>query len=203
MKIGIIGSGNMGGQIGRLWGQAGHEVMFSSRNPKKLIPLTEGLEGGYVGTVTEAIEFGKIILLAINYWAIKEAIAQLKNSDKIIIDLTNPYKWSEKGGLERMIAEDISGAEMLHNELKESIIIKAFSSHQANSLTKHHSNPRTTVLYTCNDGYGKQVAETLIEDAGFAPVYYGELDKSMDIELFGKFSNKLMTIDEAKAEIKK
>ncbi|TRX47099.1 hypothetical protein FNH22_30540 [Fulvivirga sp. M361] len=203
MKIGILGSGNMGGKIGKLWGLAGHEVMFSSRNPQKLTTLTEGLKSGHVGTVTETIEFAEIILLAINYWTIKEVTEQLGASAKTIIDLTNPYKWSEKSGLERVIAEDISGAETLQNELKTSIIIKAFSSHQANALEKHHSNPKLSVLYTCNSENGKQVAETLIEDAGFVPVYYGGLDKSKDIELFGKFSNKLMTLEEAKIEITK
>ncbi|MEO9872097.1 NAD(P)-binding domain-containing protein [Ekhidna sp.] len=164
MKIGIIGSGNMGGQIGRLWGLAGHEVMFSSRNPQKLLPLIDDLEAGQVGTVANAIEFGEVILLAINYWTIKEAIEPLRNSDKIIIDLTNPYKWSEKEGLERVIEEDTSGAETLHAELKTSVIIKAFSSHSADALAKHHSNPRISVLYTCNKKEGKTVAETLIKD---------------------------------------
>ena len=191
----------MGRQIGRLWGQAGHEVMFSSRNPKKLVSLTEGLKYGHHGAVTEAIEFGEVILLAINYWTVAEAIEQLRGTDKIIIDLTNPYKWSESGGLERVIDEGISGAESLQNELKTSTIVKAFSSHQANSLAKHHSNPKISVFYTCNNENGKQVAETLIEDAGFAPVYYGGLDKSIDIELFGTYSNKLMTLEEAKNEI--
>ncbi|MEM1135744.1 MAG: hypothetical protein AAGI07_07870, partial [Bacteroidota bacterium] len=102
-------------------------------------------------------------------------------------------------GLERVIPDNISGAETLQNELKRSTIIKAFSSHQASSLEKHHSSPGVSVLYTCNDEKGRIVAETLIRDAGFAPVYYGGLDKSIDIELFGKFSNKLMTKEEAQS----
>ena len=203
MKIGVIGSGNMGGQIGRLWGLAGHEVMFSSRNPEQLKPLTSGLENGYAGTVSDTIDFGEVILLAINYWTIKEALQQLREKSKIIIDLTNPYKWSEQGGLERVIDKEISGAEILQGELKRSSIIKAFSSHQANSLSKHHANPRICVLYTCDDEKVKSIAQSLIEDAGFTPLYYGGLDKSIDIELFGKFSNKIMTLEEAMAEIKK
>ncbi len=36
MKIGIIGSGNVGGALGNIWGKKGHEIMFSSRNPEKI-----------------------------------------------------------------------------------------------------------------------------------------------------------------------
>ena len=59
-KVGIIGSGNMGGQLGRLWSKAGYEVMFSSRNPDNLQPLVKDLKSVQVGTVEETIIFGDI-----------------------------------------------------------------------------------------------------------------------------------------------
>ncbi len=203
MKIGVLGSGNMGGQIGRLWAEAGHEVVFSSRNPKKLSSLIENLKNAKAGTVSEAIEFADTILLAINYWTIEEIMDRLRITPKVIIDLTNPYKWTEEGSLQRVIPENISGAETLQNQLKKSTIIKAFSSHQANTLKMHHSLPKIGVLYTCDGESGKSVSEKLIEDAGFEPIYYGNLSRSKDIELFGKFSNKIMTAEEARNEIKK
>ncbi len=45
MKIGIIGSGSIGSTIGKLWSDAGHEVLFSSRNPEKLSGLIERVGG--------------------------------------------------------------------------------------------------------------------------------------------------------------
>ena len=43
MRIGIIGSGNIGGTVGTLWIKAGHQVLFSSRNPENLKPSVNGL----------------------------------------------------------------------------------------------------------------------------------------------------------------
>ena len=41
MKIGIVGSGQIGGLVGTLWLRAGHEVMFASRHPESLADLVE------------------------------------------------------------------------------------------------------------------------------------------------------------------
>jgi hypothetical protein len=43
MRIGTIGAGSLGGTVGRLWVQAGHEVMFSSKNADELVPMTRQL----------------------------------------------------------------------------------------------------------------------------------------------------------------
>jgi hypothetical protein len=64
MKIGIIGSGNIGGTLGRHWAKAGHEVMFSSRNPEELKPMASAT-GAQTGSVEAAAAFGEVILLAI------------------------------------------------------------------------------------------------------------------------------------------
>jgi len=59
MKIGIIGSGNIGGTVGELWVKAGHQVLFSSRNPEQLKPLVDKLGPlARAGTVKEALTFG-------------------------------------------------------------------------------------------------------------------------------------------------
>ena len=59
MKIGIIGSGNIGGTVGTLWVKAGHQVLFSSRNPENLKQLVDGLGPlARAGTVREALAFG-------------------------------------------------------------------------------------------------------------------------------------------------
>ena len=63
MTIGIIGSGKIGGLVGRLWAQAGHNVLFSSRHPETLNALVEKA-GSHAsrGTIAEALAFGDIIL---------------------------------------------------------------------------------------------------------------------------------------------
>jgi 8-hydroxy-5-deazaflavin:NADPH oxidoreductase len=70
-KIGIIGSGRVGGTIGKLWAKAGYQVMFSSRHPEELKSLTEGLgTSARTGTVTEAAKFGDVIFIAVPYAAL-------------------------------------------------------------------------------------------------------------------------------------
>ena len=59
LKIGVIGSGHIGGTIGTLWVKSGHPVLFSSRHPEELKDLVAGLgELAKPGTVEEAIAFG-------------------------------------------------------------------------------------------------------------------------------------------------
>ena len=53
MKIGIIGSGNIGGNIGKNWAKAGHEVMFSSRHPEELKEMAQSV-GAKASTTKEA-----------------------------------------------------------------------------------------------------------------------------------------------------
>ena len=61
MRIGIIGSGQMGGGLGRLWARAGHEILFSSRNPGELAPLVASVgANATAGYPNEAAAFGHI-----------------------------------------------------------------------------------------------------------------------------------------------
>ena len=92
LKIGVIGSGNIGGTIGGLWVKAGHPVLFSSRHPEELKGLVESLGPlAKAGTVAEAIAFGDVVFIAVPYRALpqvgQEYGAALKG--KIVIDACN------------------------------------------------------------------------------------------------------------------
>ena len=196
-KIGIIGSGNMGGQLGRLWNKAGYDVMFSSRHPEKLQLLIQDIPNAKVGSVEETIAFGDVIVLAINYGTLTQVIEKLEGKNKIIIDLTNPVYWSENMTLAKVELDGKSAGEYLQNRLPKSKVIKAFSSHYAASLQEGHREYPIAVFYTTDQPNLKKQAETLIANIGFAPIYYGTLNRSKDIELYGKYSNKIMSKEEA------
>ena len=71
MRIGVIGSGHIGGTIGGLWIKAGHPVLFSSRYPAQLKDLVTGLgELAQAGTVDQATAFGEVVFLAVPYGAL-------------------------------------------------------------------------------------------------------------------------------------
>ena len=76
MKIGIIGAGNMGSSLGKIWAQNGHQLMFSYfRDPAKLQKIADSIgENATVGTPAEAARFGDVVVLAVPYGAIADAI---------------------------------------------------------------------------------------------------------------------------------
>jgi predicted dinucleotide-binding enzyme len=93
LKIGIVGSGRLGGTVGSLWVKAGHDVMFSSRHPEQLKEMTAKLgPRAHVGTVEQAIAYGNVLLLAVPYSALPEIgrdhAAGL--AGKIVVDASNP-----------------------------------------------------------------------------------------------------------------
>src|SRR6266513_4961637 len=73
LKIGVIGSGHIGGTIGGLWVKAGHPVLFSSRHPEELKELVAELGPlAQNGTVQQAIAFGDALLIAVPYGALPQ-----------------------------------------------------------------------------------------------------------------------------------
>ena len=71
MKIGIVGSGNVGSAIGATWVRAGHEVMFSSRDLDHDKALAKKLGGGArAGTPREAASFGEVVMVSVPYHAL-------------------------------------------------------------------------------------------------------------------------------------
>lgn len=65
LKIGVIGSGHIGGTIGGLWVKAGHPVLFSSRHPEELKDLVGGLGPlAQAGSVEQAVAFGDVAFIS-------------------------------------------------------------------------------------------------------------------------------------------
>ena len=93
MKIGIIGAGNIGGSLGKVWSTKGHQIVFGVRDPnsdKTRKALAEIGVNAQALSIAEASTFGEILVLAVPWTAVKETIASLGNvRDKIIIDATN------------------------------------------------------------------------------------------------------------------
>ena len=92
MRIGIIGSGHIGGTIGGLWVKAGHPVLFSSRHPEELKDLVAGLGVlARAGSVDQAIAFGDVVFIAVPYGVLpqigRDYTGALK--DKIVLDAGN------------------------------------------------------------------------------------------------------------------
>ena len=93
MRIGIIGSGTMGGAIGLLWAEAGHQILFSSRNPDQLMELVQSAAPrASAGYADAAAFFGEVILLAVPPVAIPQIGEDFSHlmQGKVVIDISNP-----------------------------------------------------------------------------------------------------------------
>jgi NADPH-dependent F420 reductase len=131
MKIGIIGSGVVGQQLGFGFLKAGHEVKIGTRNTSKLNEwLEKAGENASTGSFTEAAVYGEVVILATLWSGTKPAIESagkdnLKN--KILIDVTNPLDFSQ--GVPPKLAAEIgnSGGEQIQNWLPDTKVVKAFN----------------------------------------------------------------------------
>jgi 8-hydroxy-5-deazaflavin:NADPH oxidoreductase len=179
MKIGIIGSGNIGGTTAKLLTKAGHEVAISnSRGPESLKSFVSSVGPNIMAnTVEDAIKFGEVILLAIPWRRRQDLLSVSKLFDgKIVIDAMNPY--SEN--FEVIDLGNSTSSEEVLKQIPNSRLVKAFNTIYYEHLrTKGNPNAsiedRFTIFVAGDDLDAKTTISKLIEDIGFAPVDTGSL----------------------------
>jgi predicted dinucleotide-binding enzyme len=184
MKIGIIGAGTMGGGIGQLWADAGHQILYSSRNPSELMDLVRsGAPRASAGYADAAAYFGDVILLAVPPSAtpqIAEDFGQLMRG-KVVIDLSNPRldrdgpittEWLEMGtGL--AMAQYLPGVRL----------VRAFNTLGSRMLQEaHRQGELIGVPIAGDDEDAVGIAVTLVRDAGFDPVVVGPLARAKEFD---------------------
>jgi hypothetical protein len=175
MKIGILGTGNMGGGLGRLWAAKGHQVMLSSRDPAKAQAVARSIgANAQGGSFAEAAAFGDVILLAIPWTIAEDLLKSLGGAlkGKTLIDLMNAFgsDWLPAFGHTTSLAEKVAGwAPGAH-------VVKAFNGIYFEHLGNSKFEGYDEGLFLCGDNADAkaQVAQ-LGRDAGFDPVDCGPL----------------------------
>lgn len=199
MKIGIIGTGHIGGTLARLWVAAGHEVLLSSRHPDELKPLAQQLgPRAHVGTPREAASFGDVVLISVPYKALPELGRDLKAelAGKIVLDTCNPYP-----GRDGDMASDArkKGTGVADPEfLPGARLIRAFNAIAAGSLAgeAHRKPPLIGIPLAGDDAEALRVAQRLVTDAGFDPVVVGGLPRAREFDVGTPVYTKLLTAAE-------
>ena len=172
MKIGIIGSGNVGTAVGKKVVEAGHEVIISnSRGPETLAEkITKiGLKAT-AGTVLEASK-QELVVLAVRWEKISEAVKGLPNwQNRIVIDVTNQSP-------ELIIAdlETLTSSEIVSKELPGARVIKAFSTLYARFIDGKVNGGKRVLFYAGDDLEAKSIVKGLFDQMGFYPVDLGSL----------------------------
>ena|SRR6185437_4943696 len=179
IKIGVIGSGNVGSAIGRVWANAGHPVMFASRNLDHDKQLASSIgANARAGTPNEAATFGEVLLIAVPYRALPELGKSLAGAikGKVVIDACNPFPQRDGEIANRARAQ---GAGRVSAELLPGArIVRAFNAIGAARMGHAHEEPgRIGMPIAGDDPKAIEVASRLIREIGYEPVLVGGLEK--------------------------
>ena len=182
-RIGIVGSGNIGGTLGILLGKAGYEIFFSSRHPDTIKDLVKAAgPKARAGKVAEAIAFGDVIILSLPMKAFRDLDTQTKEAlkGKIVIDTSNPYP-ERDGAIAEDARRDPGGTgSFVARLLPGSKIVRAFNTVYFEDLRKtiNKDGEKIGIPIASDDEDGLEAAGELAEQVGLDPVVVGGLNKS-------------------------
>ncbi|QDU96505.1 NADPH-dependent F420 reductase [Lignipirellula cremea] len=186
MKIGVLGTGHVGGTLGARWAQNGHDVLFGSRDPQseKAARLMETAgESARIGSVAEAASHGDVVLLASPWSTIQETIEAAGDlSGKVVIDCINPIN-ATFTGLD--LGHTESGAEKIAEWAPGAKVVKAFNTVSAATMKDADYGEHQAAVFFCGDDEGaKETVRQLAEELGLDPVDSGELAMARYLEPF-------------------
>jgi len=188
MRIGILGSGLIGGKLGRIFARAGHDVVFSySRSHQKLEDLAkEAGPNAQAGTAAEACRDAEVVLLAVHWTRIDDVLAQTGTiSDKVLLTCSLPMSEDDS---HMVIGLTTSGAEVLAAKVPGAHVVSAFSTVPSEVLfavfERRGEKSGPDLIYCGDDDGAKRKAARLIHDAGFHPLDIGSLSAARYIEPF-------------------
>ncbi len=188
MRVGILGSGLMGGKLGTIFARAGHDVVFSyARSQKKLERLARDAGGrARAGTPGEAAADADVLLLAVHWNRVDDVLRQAgKVSGKVIVTCSLPMNAANTA---LVVAHISSGAEELAKKVRRAAVVSAFGTVPSEVLfavfNARGAGTPPSMLYCGNDDDAKDVAAGLIRDVGFDPTDAGPLRSARYIEPF-------------------
>jgi hypothetical protein len=189
MKVGILGSGDIGRALGSGFIKHGYEVMVGTRTAQKLSEWKEKAgKGGWVGSFAEAAAFGEIIVLAAKGTTAKETLkmagaANLKG--KTIIDTTNPIAEAppDHGVLKYFTTLENSLMEQLQAEFPEAHFVKAFSIiGNAFMVNPDFGGVKPTMFICGNGANAKKEVSKILDLFGFEVEDMGSVEAARAIE---------------------
>jgi 8-hydroxy-5-deazaflavin:NADPH oxidoreductase len=177
-KIGIIGSGHVGSALGEVWANAGHSVLFSSRNLENDKKLAAKIgANSRAGTPEDAAAFGEVVLLAVPYSAFPELIKSVgsKLKGKVVINASNPFPQRDGQVAEQARTQ---GAGLFDAQaLPGALVVRAFNAIGSARMSSAHSEPgKIGVPIAGDDKKAVEVTSQLAREVGFEPVVVGGLD---------------------------
>jgi 8-hydroxy-5-deazaflavin:NADPH oxidoreductase len=178
-RIAVLGAGNVGGALGRIWLSKGHQVTFGVPDPQKT--KRDVAAAAKITTNKEAVTQSDVVVISVPWPAAQDAIRESGDlRDKILIDCTNPLAPDLKS---LVLGSGTSAAEAIANWARTNRIVKAFNTIGAmNYGNAQFGTQRADGFYCGDDQDAKNVAKPLIEDIGLNPVDVGPLRNARGLE---------------------
>ncbi|MGI8429026.1 MAG: NADPH-dependent F420 reductase [Solirubrobacteraceae bacterium] len=180
MRIGIVGSGRIGGTMMRLLVRGGHQVAIANRRgPNSLAGLGAELGGrARAATVTEAAIGGEMIILAIPFGRYGELPVEPFRR-KIVVDATNYYR-DRDGSIGELDGDRVTSTELIAQHLEGARLVKAFNTMHYETLATAGApgsprEERIALFLAGDDREANGIVGELIEQLGFAAIETGSL----------------------------
>lgn len=179
MKIGIIGTGHIGGTLAAKLAKAGHSVgMANAHGPQSLQERARSLGDNVCAmTVHEAAKHGEVVIVSIPFGAYRAVPAEPLRG-KIVVDTENYYP-DRDGRFEELDADRTTSSELLRDHLQTARLVKAFNAVRWTTLAQDDrprgARGRIAVPLAGDDPDAKRVVAELIDQIGFDPVDVGDL----------------------------
>ncbi len=182
MKIGIIGTGNMGQALTAALSDAGHEVMLGSRDRDRATKMAGEMGAGVCGgSNEEAAQFSRLFILAVPFDACEEVLSSCGSLEgKVIIDVTNPI---DPEALRLTVGPETSGGEEVAKLAPGANVVKAFNTVHAEVVENpDFGDDMPTCFYCGEDEEAKETVAELIEECGLEPIDCGPIRASRYLE---------------------
>jgi predicted dinucleotide-binding enzyme len=169
MRIGVIGTGNIGGTLARKWAAAGHELVVAGRetgSPRSVALQKELGDRARLGSAQDAASFGDVVVFAIPGAAMAETVRQLGGAlqGKVIIDATNNVR-----------NPVMNSVESITKAVPDGRVFRAFNTLPWEAFANPTFGDTVADLFYCGPQDGRDAVERLIKDVGLQPVYVGDL----------------------------
>ena len=188
MKVGVLGSGDVGKVLAAGFVKHGHEVRLGSRTPQKLTEWAGANRAISVGSFAEAAQFGELIVLAVKGTAALEALGLAGKSaigDKTIIDATNPIADAPpvNGVLKFFTDLEESLMERLQKAFPDGRFVKAFSSVGNACMVNPQFKGGKPSMFICgNSDSAKGDVRRILDQFGWETADMGKAEAARAIE---------------------
>lgn len=188
MKVGVIGSGEVGRTLASGFLKHGHEVMMGTREAGKLADWQKQNSKGKVGDFAEAAKFGEVVVVAVKGNVASEALRKAGKENlagKVVIDANNPIADAPpvNGVLKFFTSSDDSLMERLQKEFASAKFVKAFNSVGADLMVNPKFKEGRPTMFICgNDEGAKKAVGKILDQFGWETADMGKAEGARAIE---------------------